>query len=78
MLPVHGPFRQARIDGAADGMGDHGPATRASIDAGRLPPDQLCGLTLFLMARQAAAARTSAEPDAGETETDRRASVLSG
>ncbi|MEL7155402.1 MAG: MaoC family dehydratase [Actinomycetota bacterium] len=49
---VSGPFDQARIDGAAAGMGEHGPATRALIDDGGLSPDLLCGLTLLLLARQ--------------------------
>lgn len=49
---VSGPFRTERVDGAASGMGEHGPATVAAIEAGMLPPDQLCGMTLFLLARQ--------------------------
>lgn len=50
--PVTGPFAPERIDGAADGMGEFGPTTRAVAESGLLPPDLLTGLTLFLLARQ--------------------------
>ncbi len=52
LQPVTGPMRAAKIDGAARGMGDHGPATRSMVDAGLVPPDLICGLTLFLLANQ--------------------------
>lgn len=47
-----GPFSPARIDGAADGMGEHGPATRSIVTSGFVQPDLVTGLTLFLLARQ--------------------------
>ncbi len=52
LKPVAGPFPATRIDGAAAGMGDHGPATRALIADGFVPPDLITGMTLFLLARQ--------------------------
>lgn len=57
--PVSGPFSASRIDGAAEGMGAHGPATRGLIDEGIVPPDLLCGMTLFLLARQPRSNRSS-------------------
>lgn len=50
--PVQGPFSEARIDGAAVGMGDHGPAIRQIVAAGLVQPDLVTGMTLFLLARQ--------------------------
>lgn len=50
--PVTGPLAPDRIDGAAEGMGDHGPVTRSIVAAGLVPPDLVCGMTLFLLARQ--------------------------
>ncbi len=52
LTPVSGPFSQERLDGAADGMGDSGPATRAVAAAGFVQPDLITGMTLFLLARQ--------------------------
>lgn len=49
---VQGPFSEARIDGAAAGMGDHGPAIRDIVAAGLVQPDLVTGMTLFLLARQ--------------------------
>ena len=64
--PVSGPFSEARIDGAAEGMGDHGPATRAVAASGYVPPDLLTGMTLFLLARQPRRPRPErAETDSG-------------
>ncbi|MEM9565758.1 MAG: MaoC family dehydratase [Actinomycetota bacterium] len=57
LQPVTGPMRPAKIDGAARGMGDRGPATRSMVEAGLVPPDLLCGLTLFLLANQPRPAR---------------------
>ncbi len=59
---VDGPLSPARVEGAAAGMGDHGPATRDLIESGTLSPDQLCGMTLFLLARQRAAAPAASGP----------------
>ena len=50
--PVTGPISDARITGAVAGMGEHGPGTAALVQAGYLPPDLVCGMTLFLLARQ--------------------------
>lgn len=64
---VTGPFAPARIDGAADGMGDNGPVTRALIADGIVPPDLICGMTLFLLARQPRPERApETEPAGGE------------
>lgn len=52
MTPVHGPFAAAKIDGAADGMGDYGDATRALVAEGVIQPDLITGMTLMLLARQ--------------------------
>jgi len=50
--PVSGPFTEDRIEGAAEGLGEHGPATRSLVEHGFVPPDLICGLTLLLLARQ--------------------------
>ncbi len=50
--PVQGPFSEARIAGAAEGMGEHGPATKSLAAAGLVQPDLITGMTLFLLARQ--------------------------
>ncbi len=52
LVPVTGPFAAARIDGAADGMGEHGAATRSVVRSGFVQPDLITGMTLFLLARQ--------------------------
>lgn len=62
LQPVTGPFSPARIDGAADGMGGHGPTTRALIGDGLVPPDLICGMTLFLLARQPRHPRSPSGP----------------
>ncbi|HEX7034557.1 MAG TPA: MaoC family dehydratase [Pseudomonadales bacterium] len=49
---VRGPIPLAKLDGAAAGMGDWGPETRALAADGLVPPDMLTGLTLFLLANQ--------------------------
>ncbi|MGI9597306.1 MAG: MaoC family dehydratase [Acidimicrobiales bacterium] len=74
LTTVHGPFSQERIDGAADGMGSYGPATRAVASAGLVQPDLITGMTLFLLARQ-----PRPEP-AGPAEPDKpkRASPIAG
>ncbi|MEL6983905.1 MAG: hypothetical protein AAFO29_15875, partial [Actinomycetota bacterium] len=58
LQPVTGPFSAARVDGAADGMGEHGPVTRGLVADGLVPPDLICGMTLFLIARQPRQPRT--------------------
>ncbi len=49
---VRGPLPAAKLDGAAAGMGDWGPESRALAAEGLVPPDMLTGMTLFLLARQ--------------------------
>lgn len=66
---VTGPFPAARIDGAAQGMGEHGPATRNLVAAGTVPPDLICGMTLFLIARQPRRPRPADEGGAGSAPT---------
>lgn len=60
---VDGPMSEARLEGAATGMGDHGPATRSLVEAGFVPPDLICGMTLFLLGRQPRRPRQSDEPE---------------
>jgi len=71
LQPVTGPFSPERIDGAADGMGDHGPATRSLVAEGSVPPDLICGMTLFLIARQPPKPR-SADAEPGESASKRK------
>lgn len=52
METVAGPFAPPKIDGALDGMGDYGTATRAIGATGVLQPDLITGMTLYLIARQ--------------------------
>jgi len=49
---VPGPFSEARIDGAAAGMGDFGPTIQQVVADGLVQPDLVTGMTLFLLARQ--------------------------
>ncbi len=71
--PVSGPFTAARIDGAAQGMGSHGPITTSLVGQGLLPPDLLCGMTLFLLARQPRQPRSADSPGA-----ESQASAIAG
>lgn len=52
MAAVTGPFRPEKIDGALDGMGAYGDATRTLGESGLLQPDMVTGMTLFLIANQ--------------------------
>lgn len=77
---VHGPFSEARIDGAAEGMGAHGPATREVVRLGMVQPDLITGMTLFLLARQprpepSADSNTDTGADAGKP---KKASPIAG
>ncbi len=72
LQPVTGPFAPARIDGASEGMGDHGPATRSLVARGLVPPDLICGMTLFLIARQ------PPKPRPADTEPGEQASRKKG
>lgn len=49
---AHGPFPTAKLDGAVDGMGAWGRETAALAAAGRVQPDMLTGLTLFILSSQ--------------------------
>jgi acyl dehydratase len=60
LLDVNGPFSAARIDGAAEGMGAYGDATRDLVNAGLVQPDLITGMTLFILARQPRRARVGA------------------
>jgi acyl dehydratase len=60
---VHGPFSVDRIDGAAAGMGEHGPATAALAANGLVAPDLITGMTLFLLARQPRGERSTTGSD---------------
>jgi acyl dehydratase len=75
--PVSGPFTEARIEGAADGMGEHGPATRSLVEHGFVPPDLICGMTLLLLARQPRRPRP-AGPGHGHDDGERRGSGVAG
>ncbi len=79
LQPVTGPFSAARIDGAAEGMGDHGPATRSLVAEGSVPPDLICGMTLFLIARQPSKPRPAdAEPGQAGSKPKGAAGVAGG
>lgn len=52
LTPVDGPYLQAKVNGAAAGMGDYGDATRALVAQGLLQPDLITGMTLALLAKQ--------------------------
>jgi len=60
---VTGPYPTAKVEGAALGMGEVGPANVALHRSGILPPDLMTGLTLYLIARQP---RREAPPDSRE------------
>ncbi len=75
---VRGPFSEARIDGAADGMGDHGPATRAVAASGYVPPDLLTGMTLFLLARQPRKPRSEQADDADRAGSGKASPIAGG
>lgn len=73
--PVSGPFSEARLDGAADGMGDYGPATRELAARGFVPPDLITGMTLFLLARQP---RPEPKPDGGASGPAKASPIAGG
>jgi len=64
LVPVDGPFAQAKIDGAAIGMGDYGDATRALVARGLVQPDLVTGMTLALLAKQPRKPRADGEKKA--------------
>ncbi|MEM9176779.1 MAG: MaoC family dehydratase [Myxococcota bacterium] len=49
---VTGPHPDAKIEGVAASMGDHGPTIGKLLAAGTLPPELMTGLTLFLLSGQ--------------------------
>lgn len=52
LQPATGPMPAERIDGVAAGMADAGPVTGDLIANGWLPPDVMCSMGLFILARQ--------------------------
>lgn len=81
LATVVGPFSEARIAGAAEGMGQHGPATQAVSAAGFVQPDLITGMTLFLLARQPRPERIAAEGTAaaeGAESKPKKASPIAG
>ncbi|MEM8923607.1 MAG: MaoC family dehydratase [Actinomycetota bacterium] len=75
---VIGPFAEPRVRGAAEGMGAHGPTTQRLIHEGIVSPDLMCGMTLFLLARQRRREQRSAasgsERSAPDDDADRHTS----
>ena len=64
LTTVEGPFPAAKVNGAADGMGDYGDATRSVVAQGHLQPDLVTGMTLALLARQPRKPRAGGEKKA--------------
>ena len=52
LTPVQGPFPAVKLQGAAEGMGAYGDATRALVAQGLVQPDLITGMTLALLAKQ--------------------------
>ena len=59
---VEGPHPEAKIQGVATSMGDHGPTIGALMAAGTLPPELMTGLTLFLLSGQPRRPRAEGAP----------------
>ncbi|MCP5181818.1 MAG: MaoC family dehydratase [Pseudomonadales bacterium] len=49
---ARGPIRAAKLDGAAEGMGEWGRECRALAADGLVPPDMLTAMTLFILSSQ--------------------------
>lgn len=64
LVPVDGPFAQAKVDGAAAGMGEYGDATRSLVERGMVQPDLITGMTLALLAKQPRKPRADGEKKA--------------
>ena len=77
LQPVTGPFAADLIDGAADGMGAFGPATRDLVKAGWVQPDLIIGMTLFLLARQPRREQPDGE-NAGDRAESKKATPIDG
>lgn len=76
LQPVRGPLPLDRLQGAADGMGPHGPVTRSLHADGLVAPDLICGQTLHLLANQPRPPRDeSAKPSPDRPE---KASPIAG
>jgi acyl dehydratase len=75
---VTGPYRAQKIEGAALGMGEFGPASVSLFHSGLLPPDMMTGLTLFLIARQPRPKSAVATTKSGKTSGKTGAPGVSG
>ncbi len=49
---ARGPLRADKLDGAAEGMGNWGAETKGLAADGLVPPDMICGMTLFILSEQ--------------------------
>ncbi len=78
LSPVTGPYRAAKVEGAALGMGDFGPASASLFRAGLLPPDMMTGLTLYLIARQPRSKSISDDPKSQKSKGKTGAPGVSG
>jgi len=67
LVPVKGPFRDEKIQGAAEGMGSYGDATRRLVTAGFVQPDLITGMTLALISNQPRTPRPDGERKASGT-----------
>lgn len=65
LAPASGPMRQDKVEGALEGMGTYGDATRALAAKGYLQPDMMTGLTLFILGNQPRGDKTQKIPGAG-------------
>ncbi len=63
--PVVGPISDALARGAVAGLGGHGRATGALVEAGLVPADVLAGMTLFLLVGQPRRPRADGEKAKG-------------
>ena len=57
LVETFGPIEPERVDAHVASVGDYGVATQALAAQGFVPPDMLCGQTLFILARQPRSAR---------------------
>jgi len=67
LVPVKGPFREEKIQGAVEGMGSYGDATRTLVAAGFVQPDLITGMTLALISNQPRKPRPDGERKASGT-----------
>ncbi len=52
LAEASGPMRRDKLDGAAEGMGDHGSATVELHGQNIVPVDMMTGLTLYILGHQ--------------------------